>query len=200
MTSIQNREEVATATAGASVTERFHADKSAFDAVPATPPARVDLLVGEVSPPCTTPSATTDSATTSTTHSRPGDRRGPRRCMALIPRRLVRTRRRRSSHRPPPRQQGQHRRSLLRAGRPRVRCDGSLSDARRRTRMPPAWSGTTTSTDGTPLAGKIEVWHADIDGDHSQFASGSARMEPAGLLLNRRRRPIPPRHNSPGSM
>jgi catechol 1,2-dioxygenase len=38
---------------------------------------------------------------------------------------------------------------------------------------PLAWSGTVTSTDGTPLAGaKVEVWHADDDGYYSQFAPG----------------------------
>jgi catechol 1,2-dioxygenase len=38
---------------------------------------------------------------------------------------------------------------------------------------PLAWSGTVTSTDGTPLSGaKVEVWHADDDGYYSQFAPG----------------------------
>lgn len=34
------------------------------------------------------------------------------------------------------------------------------------------WNGTITSTDGTPLAGKVELWHADDDGFYSQFAHG----------------------------
>ena len=36
---------------------------------------------------------------------------------------------------------------------------------------PLTWTGTVTSTDGTPLAGaKVELWHADDDGFYSQFA------------------------------
>jgi catechol 1,2-dioxygenase len=34
------------------------------------------------------------------------------------------------------------------------------------------WEGTITSTDGAPLAGKVELWHADADGFYSQFAPG----------------------------
>ena len=36
---------------------------------------------------------------------------------------------------------------------------------------PLVWTGTVTSTDGTPLDGaKVELWHADADGFYSQFA------------------------------
>lgn len=35
---------------------------------------------------------------------------------------------------------------------------------------PLVWNGTIASTDGTPLAGKVELWHADADGFYSQFA------------------------------
>ena len=36
---------------------------------------------------------------------------------------------------------------------------------------PLVWSGTVTSTDGTPLKdAKVELWHADNDGFYSQFA------------------------------
>jgi catechol 1,2-dioxygenase len=37
---------------------------------------------------------------------------------------------------------------------------------------PLVWEGTITSTDGSPLAGKVELWHADADGFYSQFAPG----------------------------
>ncbi|KAA0024760.1 catechol 1,2-dioxygenase [Antrihabitans cavernicola] len=37
---------------------------------------------------------------------------------------------------------------------------------------PLVWNGQITSTDGTPLAGKVELWHADADGFYSQFAPG----------------------------
>lgn len=34
------------------------------------------------------------------------------------------------------------------------------------------WNGTITSTDGKPLAGKVELWHADVDGLYSRYAPG----------------------------
>ena len=37
---------------------------------------------------------------------------------------------------------------------------------------PLVWEGTITSTDGSPQAGKVELWHADADGFYSQFAPG----------------------------
>ncbi len=37
---------------------------------------------------------------------------------------------------------------------------------------PLVWTWQITSTDGTPLAGKVELWHADADGFYSQFAPG----------------------------
>ena len=38
---------------------------------------------------------------------------------------------------------------------------------------PLVWTGQVTSVDGSPLAGaKIEIWHADDDGFYSQFAPG----------------------------
>jgi catechol 1,2-dioxygenase len=38
---------------------------------------------------------------------------------------------------------------------------------------PLVWSGTVTSTDGSPLPGAtVELWHADDDGFYSQFAPG----------------------------
>ena len=37
---------------------------------------------------------------------------------------------------------------------------------------PLVWDGRITTTDGKPLAGKVELWHADADGFYSQFAPG----------------------------
>ena len=60
MTTMHNPVEEATAAAsGALATERFHADKSPFEAVKDTAPERVDELAREVLQPCTTPSAAT---------------------------------------------------------------------------------------------------------------------------------------------
>lgn len=38
--------------------------------------------------------------------------------------------------------------------------------------VPLVWEGRITGTDGAPLAGKVELWHADADGFYSQFAPG----------------------------
>lgn len=37
---------------------------------------------------------------------------------------------------------------------------------------PLVWQGAITGTDGSPLAGKVELWHADSDGFYSQYAPG----------------------------
>ena len=37
---------------------------------------------------------------------------------------------------------------------------------------PLRFTGTITSTDGGPLAGKVELWHADAQGYYSQYAPG----------------------------
>ena len=37
---------------------------------------------------------------------------------------------------------------------------------------PLVWTGQIRSTDGTPLAGKVELWHADSYGFYSQYAPG----------------------------
>ena len=56
---------------------------------------------------------------------------------------------------------------------PELGANGHHTDARRRDRAR-RWCGTEpiTSTDGTPLSGKVELWHADADGFYSQFAPG----------------------------
>ena len=45
---------------------------------------------------------------------------------------------------------------------------------------PLVWEGAITSTDGSPLAGKVELWHADADGYYSQFAPGIAEWNLRG--------------------
>ena len=52
---------------------------------------------------------------------------------------------------------------------------------------PLVWEGTITSTDGSPLAGKVELWHADADGFYSQFAPGL----PEWNLRGSASRPVP---------
>ena len=67
---------------------------------------------------------------------------------------------------------GTHRGPVLRAGCPRTGRRGHHPDARRRGRHAAGVEGRITSTDGKPLAGKVELWHADADGFYSQFAPG----------------------------
>ncbi|GAB2754467.1 catechol 1,2-dioxygenase [Terrabacter sp. 28] len=58
-------------------------------------------------------------------------------------------------------------------GSPEQGARGSVPTRDGEAGTPLAWTGTVTSTDGTPLEGaKIELWHADNDGFYSQFAPG----------------------------
>ncbi|ABK75652.1 catechol 1,2-dioxygenase [Mycolicibacterium smegmatis] len=47
---------------------------------------------------------------------------------------------------------------------------------------PLVWEGTITSTDGRPLAGKVELWHADSEGFYSQFAPGIPEWNLRGTI------------------
>lgn len=48
---------------------------------------------------------------------------------------------------------------------------------------PLVWTGTVTSTDGTPLDGAlVELWHADSDGFYSQFAPGIPEWNLRGTI------------------
>ena len=55
-------------------------------------------------------------------------------------------------------------------GSPERGPKGTIPMRAEETGTPLLWEGTITSTDGTPLAGKVELWHADADGYYSQFA------------------------------
>ena len=61
---------------------------------------------------------------------------------------------------------------------------------------PLVWEGTITSTDGSPQAGKVELWHADADGFYSQFAPGLPEWNLRGSLLDRSRWQVHD-HNDP---
>ena len=65
---------------------------------------------------------------------------------------------------------------------------------------PLVWEGRISRPDGKPLAGKVELWHADADGFYSQFAPGMPRVEPARQLLDRTRRQLRDHHDSPGAL
>jgi catechol 1,2-dioxygenase len=55
---------------------------------------------------------------------------------------------------------------------PDVGAEGTVPMREGEKGTPLVWEGTITSTDGSPLAGKVELWHADADGFYSQFAPG----------------------------
>ena len=56
-------------------------------------------------------------------------------------------------------------------GAPEQGSNGTVPMRDNESGTPLTWTGTVTSTDGTPLGGaKVELWHADDDGFYSQFA------------------------------
>lgn len=57
-------------------------------------------------------------------------------------------------------------------GSPELGADATMPMRDGEVGTPLVWEGTITSTDGRPLAGKVELWHADSDGFYSQFAPG----------------------------
>ncbi|CDO27638.1 MULTISPECIES: catechol 1,2-dioxygenase [Mycobacteriaceae] len=57
-------------------------------------------------------------------------------------------------------------------GSPELGADATMPMRDGEIGTPLVWEGTITSTDGRPLAGKVELWHADSDGFYSQFAPG----------------------------
>ncbi|MGY4653731.1 catechol 1,2-dioxygenase [Mycobacterium sp. URHB0021] len=173
MTTVENKEEAAPAAAasGASATERFHADKSPFDAVRATPAARVDTLVGEVL------SAIHD---TIRRHRLSYDEYNALKAWLIgvgqdgeWPLFLdvwvehvveeVATDHRHGN-------KGSIEGPYYVPGAPECGAEGVLPMRADEEGTALVWSGAITSTDGTPLAGKVEVWHADNGGYYSQFA------------------------------
>jgi catechol 1,2-dioxygenase len=57
-------------------------------------------------------------------------------------------------------------------GAPECGAVGTIPMRDREAGTPLVWDGSIVSTDGTPLQGAIELWHADSDGFYSQFAPG----------------------------
>ena len=175
MTTVEKSEgEAASAAAsGASATERFHTDKSPFDAVRATPPARVNALVGDVI------SAIHDTIR----HHRLSydeynalkawlidvgqDGEWPLFLDVWIEHVVEEVA---TDHRLG--NKGSIEGPYYVPDAPECGAVGVLPMRADEAGTALLWSGAITSTDGTPLAGKIEVWHADNDGYYSQFAPG----------------------------
>ncbi|MFG1921859.1 catechol 1,2-dioxygenase [Cryptosporangium sp. NPDC048952] len=167
-------DEVATAAAsGAAATERFHSDKSPYAAVRDTPPERVNLLAREIL------GAVHD--TIRRHHVTYDEYNAFKAWMIQVgedgewPLFLdvwtehvvedVNTSHRRGN-------KGTIEGPYYVPGAPEQGADGVIPMRDGEHGTPLTWEGAITSTDGTPLAGTIELWHADDDGYYSQFAPG----------------------------
>jgi catechol 1,2-dioxygenase len=174
MTTIHNPVEQATAAgSGASATERFHADKSPFDAVKDTPTQRVDALAREV---------LASVHDTIRRHQVTYDEYNALKAWMIQvgqdgewPLFLdvwlehvvedVATAHREGN-------KGSIEGPYYVPGAPELGATATIPmrDGEKGTRL--VWNGRVTSTEGTPLASTIELWHADADGLYSQFAPG----------------------------
>ena len=174
MTTIEQPAEVATAAAsGASATERFHSDKSPYDAVRDTPAERVDLLAREVL------AAVHD---TIRKHRVSYDEYNALKAWLIDVGQTgewplfldvwvehvvedVNTDHRQGN-------KGTIEGPYYVPGAPEHGARGTIDMRDGEKGVPLLWSGQITSTDGTPLQGTIELWHADDDGYYAQFAPG----------------------------
>ena len=75
-------------------------------------------------------------------------------------------------------------------GAPELGAKGTIPKRDGEQGTPLVWRGRITDEDGAPLQGKVELWHADADGYYSQLAPGipewnlrgSLPTEPDGVL------------------
>jgi len=166
-------EHASAAASGASATERFHADKSPFDAVRDTPKERVDELAREVL------AAVHD---TIRRHRVTYDEYNAMKAWLIgvgqdgeWPLFLdvwvehvvedVATDHREGN-------KGSIEGPYYVPNSPELGAAGTMPMRADEAGTPLVWEGRITSTDGTPLQGKVELWHADADGFYSQFAPG----------------------------
>lgn len=174
MTTIENGDTHATAAAsGASATERFHADKSPFEAVRDTPPARVDELAREilasVHDTIRRHRVTYDeyNALKAWMINVGEDGEWPLFLDVWVEHVVedVNTDHRNGN-------KGSIEGPYYVPGAPECGARGTISMREGESGDPLVWEGQVTSTDGTPLAATVELWHADADGFYSQFAPG----------------------------
>ena len=172
MTTIESPIETASAAAsGASATERFQTDKSPFDAVRDTPAERVDLLAREVL------SAVHDTirrhrvtydeynALKAWLINVGADGEWPLFLDVWVEHVVedVATDHRQGN-------KGTIEGPYYVPNSPECGARGTIPMRDGEQGTPLVWDGVITSTDGTPLPGKVELWHADADGFYSQFA------------------------------
>ena len=167
-------ESATAAASGASATERFHADKSPYDAVKDVPCERVDAMAREVLEAI---------HATVRKHKMTYDEFNALKAWMIDvgqdgewPLFLdvwlehvveeVNTEHREGN-------KGSIEGPYYVPGAPEQGADGTIPMRDGEGGTPLTWSGRVTSTDGSELGGaKVELWHADADGFYSQFAPG----------------------------
>jgi catechol 1,2-dioxygenase len=174
MTTIEQPSDVASAAAsGASATERFHADKSPYDAVKDTPAERVDLLAREV---------------LEAVHETIRRHRVTYAEYNALKAWLIDVGETgewplfldvwlehavedvATDHRSG--NKGSIEGPYYVPNAPELGATGTIPMREGEAGTPLVWRGRITDTTGAPLQGKIELWHADDDGYYSQFAPG----------------------------
>jgi catechol 1,2-dioxygenase len=161
------------AASGAAATERFHHDKSPFDPVKDTPKERVDLLarevLGAVHETIRKHNVTYDeyNALKAWLIEVGKDGEWPLFLDVWVEHVVedVATAHRQGNR-------GSIEGPYYVPGAPDLGADATIPMRDGEKGTPLLWEGTITSVDGTPLEGKIELWHADDDGYYSQFAPG----------------------------
>ena len=174
MTTFDPSVEQATAAAsGALATDRFHTDKSPFEAVKDTPKERVDLLAREVLD-AVEATIRKNKVTYDEYNALKAwliqvglDGEWPLFLDVWVEHVVedVATGHRRGN-------KGSIEGPYYVPNSPDLGAEGTIPMRDGEKGTPLVWEGTITSTDGSPLASKVELWHADADGFYSQFAPG----------------------------
>src|SRR4051812_8292404 len=182
--SLAPSEAASAAASGASATERFHADKSPYEAVKDTPSERVDLLAREVL------GAVHD---TIRRHRVTYDEYNALKAWLIDVGQTgewplfldvwlehtvedVATDHRAGN-------KGSIEGPYYVPGAPELGAEGTTPMRDDEPGTPLVWRGRITDTDGAPLQGKVELWHADDKGYYSQFAPGIPEWNLRGSIL-----------------
>jgi catechol 1,2-dioxygenase len=171
------------AASGASATERFHTDKSPFEAVKDTPKERVDMLARDI----------LDAVhATIRKHNLTYDEYNALKAWLIqvgqdgewplfldvwvehIVEQVATAHRHGSK--------GSIEGPYYVPNAPELGARASMPMRENEKGSPLVWQGTITSTDGSALAGKVELWHADDDGYYSQFAPGIPEWNLRGTI------------------
>jgi catechol 1,2-dioxygenase len=172
MITVEHASEAASAAAsGASATERFQADKSPYDLVKDTPPERVATLareiLGSVHDTIRRHGVTYDeyNALKAWLIGVGQDGEWPLFLDVWVEHAVEDVA---TSHRQG--NKGTIEGPYYVPGAPEMGARGTIGMRDDESGAPLIWRGRITSTDGTPLQGRVELWHADADGFYSQFA------------------------------